>query len=50
MIKCYDEKLYTLISGIFGLILFIPIAAICIGGAIASGVIWLIKVIRRFMK
>ena len=50
MIRCYDEKLYTLFSGIFGLILFIPIAAICIGGAIASGIIWIIKKIRGFRK
>ena len=50
MIKCYEEKLYAFWSGIFGLILFLPIAAICIGGGIASGVLWAIKKIRRFRK
>lgn len=50
MIRCYDERAYAFFMGIFGMILFLPIVLICIGGSIASGIIWLIKKIRGFMK
>ena len=50
MIKCYDEKVYAFFAMVYGMILFLPIAAICIGGAIASGIIWIIKKIRGFRK
>ena len=50
MIRCYDEKLYAFFAMLYGMILFLPIAAICIGGGIASGVLWVIKKIRGFMK
>lgn len=50
MIKCYDERVYAFFMGIFGMILFLPIALICIGGGIASGILWLIKTIRGLKK
>lgn len=50
MIECYDEKLYAFWSGIIGMILFLPIVLICIGGSIASGILWLIKKIRGLKK
>ena len=50
MIECYDEATYSYWSAIFGLICFLPIAAICIGGAIASFVLWVIKTIRGLKK
>ena len=46
MIECYDEKIYSYWSMIFGMICFMPIFIICIGGGIASAVIWIIKKIR----
>lgn len=50
MIKCYDEKIYAFFAMVYGMILFLPIAFICIGGAIASFIIWLIKLIRGIRK
>lgn len=50
MIKCYDEKLYIFWSGIFGMILFLPIVLICIGGSIASGILWLINLFKGIKR
>lgn len=50
MIKCYNEKVYAFFAMIYGMILFLPIAIICIGGAVASGILWLINKLRGFMK
>ena len=50
MIKCYNEKIYAFVAMVYGMILFLPIALICIGGAIASFIIWLIKLIRGIKR
>ncbi len=50
MIECYDEKLYAIWSGIVGMILFLPIVLICIGGGIASGILWLINLFKGIKR
>lgn len=46
MIRCYDERAAAFFWAIFGMILFLPIALICIGGSIASGILWLINLFK----
>lgn len=50
MIKCYDERAYAFFMGIFGMLLFLPIALICIGGSIASGILWLINLFKGIKR
>ena len=46
MIECYDEATYSYWSMMLGMICFAPVFLICIGGGLASLIIWLIKTIR----
>ena len=49
MINCYDEHAYAFWSGVLGMIIFMPIVLICVGGAVAKAVAFLMK-LKEILK
>jgi len=50
MIECYDEATYSYWSMMLGMICFAPIFLICVGGGLASVIMWVINKIRGRKK
>lgn len=49
MISCYNDYTYSYVTMIFGMALFAPIAIICVIGAVAKAVAFLMK-LKEILK